>query len=127
LDYLREASLEALTAQHLARRDNGNPSCRIQVSRIAPGHSSPAGFHIHEVDQYYYILTGELKVEIAREIYKEGEEIVADIYTAKPNTLIIFPKGVPHRNWNDTAEPVYHIGLLVPEPAVGTIESITIA
>ncbi len=127
MDYLRQATFdEAVRTQYLAKRDSDNPSCRIQVSRIAPGHSSPSGFHIHEVDQYYYILSGELKLEIARGLYTEGEEIVSDIYTATPNTLVLFPRGVPHRNWNEGSEPVVHIGLLVPEPAVGTIESITI-
>ena len=37
-------------------------------------------------------------------------------YRAGPNTLVILPAGMPHRNWNATSEPEYHINLRLPEP-----------
>ena len=129
MDYIRPASLEALKSQPLARRENGAMASRIGVSRIAPGGTSPAGFHMHDVDQYYYILTGTLKVEIAKETFEEasGKNIVTDEYVVEPNSLIFFPARVPHRNWNEGPDAVYHISILAPEPEPGTLESIPVS
>jgi len=60
---------------------------------------------VHRVDQVYFIMQGEMTLQIGFEEYKAG-----------PNTLVILPAGMPHRNWNATSEPEYHINLRLPEP-----------
>ena len=43
--------------------------------------------------QVFYILSGTMSLQI------EGTE-----YQAGPGTLVFFPAGVPHRNWNAGSE-----------------------
>ena len=60
-------------------------------------------FHIHTSDQFYYILQGEMNLELA------GRH-----YTAGPNSLVWIPAGAPHRNWNTGTEDDIHFELIVP-------------
>ena len=69
------------------------------------GEGSPAGLHTHRVDQVFYVLSGTMSLEI------EGTE-----YKAGPGTLVFFPAGVPHRNWNAGSEPTVHLAINVPQP-----------
>jgi mannose-6-phosphate isomerase-like protein (cupin superfamily) len=61
--------------------------------------------HVHDVDQHFFVLSGSMSLEI------EGEQSRAD-----PGTLVVFPAGVPHRNWNDGPEPTVHIAFNPPLP-----------
>jgi mannose-6-phosphate isomerase-like protein (cupin superfamily) len=61
--------------------------------------------HTHTVDQIFYILRGMMSIEI------EGKQ-----YDCGPGSLVIFPAGVPHRNWNDTGEPTVHLVFNTPLP-----------
>jgi mannose-6-phosphate isomerase-like protein (cupin superfamily) len=61
--------------------------------------------HTHVVDQLFYILSGTMNLEIA------GKE-----YVAGPGTLVVFPAGVPHRNWNGGNEPTIHLAFNSPLP-----------
>jgi len=36
-------------------------------------------------------------------------EIDGQAYEAGAGTLILFPEGVPHRNWNGGSEPTVHL------------------
>ena len=58
------------------------------------GGGSPAGMHTHVVDQIFYIVSGTMSLDIEGKPYEGG-----------PGTLVVFPAGVPHRNWNGGAEP----------------------
>ena len=61
--------------------------------------------HTHVVDQIFYILSGTMNLEIDSTAYEAG-----------PGTLVVFPAGVPHRNWNGSTEPTVHLAFNVPMP-----------
>jgi mannose-6-phosphate isomerase-like protein (cupin superfamily) len=61
--------------------------------------------HIHAVDQIFYILSGTMSIEI------ESKQ-----YDCSPGSLIIFPAGVRHRNWNGSSEPTVHLAFQTPLP-----------
>jgi quercetin dioxygenase-like cupin family protein len=111
MQYVRPVDFAALNAtsdraaQTLLGDDPGATTCAIQCIKTPAGGGSPAGLHTHAVDQAFYILSGTMGIEI------EGQE-----YTAGPGTLVIFPKGVPHRNWNASAEPTVHLAINTPVP-----------
>jgi quercetin dioxygenase-like cupin family protein len=91
----------------LRGRQSGSSHCRFMVARIPPGGSSPE-LHVHRFDQFYYVLTGTMRLQIGLEEYSAG-----------PNTLVVLPAGVPHRNWNEGSEEETHVSLQVPENREG--------
>ena len=98
---------DAFSSLIIADRASGSNNCRINLVRVPPGKGGP-GMHIHTFDQFYYVISGTMKLQIGmRE------------YTAGPNTYVVLPAGVPHRNWNEGNEPETHIAVLVPEPPPG--------
>lgn len=84
-----------------------SPKAHIRVAEVSPGKSGP-GMHIHEFDQYFYVLEGTLDVEVA--LQKRRVEA---------GMLVVLPAGVPHRQYNsgDTAER--HIAINTPGPEAG--------
>jgi mannose-6-phosphate isomerase-like protein (cupin superfamily) len=86
----------------LADRTTGSRSCRISVAQVPPGKGTP--LHLHTFDQFYFILSGTMRLQIGLEEY-----------TAGPNTYVLLPAGIPHRNWNDGAEMERHLNIQVPE------------
>ncbi len=111
MQYLRTVDFAALNAtpdrvaQDLLGHADGTTTCQVQCIKTPPGGGSPAGVHTHAVDQAFYILSGTMGIEI------EGTE-----YSAGPGTLVVFPAGVPHRNWNAGAEPTVHLTINTPTP-----------
>jgi mannose-6-phosphate isomerase-like protein (cupin superfamily) len=111
VDYVRNvdfAALEASAQRHtqaLLDRGMGATSVSINCIKTPAGEGSPAGLHVHDVDQVFYVLGGVMNLEI------EGKE-----YEAGPGTMIYFPAGVPHRNWNAGKEPTVHLAIQVPSP-----------
>jgi len=102
------ATIDASTkryTQSLLDRDSGAETTSINCIKTPAGEGSPAGLHTHRVDQVFYILSGTMSLEI------EGTE-----YEAGPGTLVYFPAGVPHRNWNAGSEPTVHLAIQVPQP-----------
>lgn len=91
--------------QTLFDQTSGAKSCTIQCIKTPAGGGSPAGLHTHQVDQIFYVLKGTMSIEI------EGKE-----YEAGPGTLVIFPAGVPHRNWNGSSGPTLHLAFNTPMP-----------
>jgi mannose-6-phosphate isomerase-like protein (cupin superfamily) len=87
----------------MADRTSGSLNCRLNLVRVAPGAGGP-GLHVHTFDQFYYVISGSMQLQIGRERYAAG-----------PNTYVVLPAGVPHRNWNEGPEPEVHIAILVPE------------
>ena len=112
-NYVRSIDGAALAAarpderfsQWLLDHDSGGKHCSINWIRTPPGGGSPAGNHTHVVDQIFYILSGTMSVEI------EGKQ-----YDVPPGSLVIFPAGVPHRNWNGGSEPTVHLAVNAPLP-----------
>jgi quercetin dioxygenase-like cupin family protein len=104
--YVRQVdwtSLEAVAGrveQDLVDAAAGLRDCNIRCIKTPPAGGSPAGRHTHPVDQIFYILKGIMTIEI------EGER-----FEAGPGALVVFPAGVPHRNWNGGTEPTVHIAI----------------
>ena len=91
--------------QTLFNHSAGAGGCKVQCIKTPAGGGSPAGLHIHDVDQIFYIVRGTMSIEI------EGQQ-----HDCPPGTLIVFPAGVPHRNWNGGAEPIVHLAFNTPMP-----------
>jgi mannose-6-phosphate isomerase-like protein (cupin superfamily) len=111
-DYVRHIDTskfnpDAFTSIIMADRSSGSNNCRLNLVRVPPGRGGPA-LHIHTFDQFYYVIDGEMKLQIGQEKF-----------TAGPNTYVILPHGVPHANWNEGSVPETHIAVLVPEPFPG--------
>jgi mannose-6-phosphate isomerase-like protein (cupin superfamily) len=113
VEFVRKVDEAALAAadptgrfsQWLFDGDSGATTCSINWIRTPAGGGSPAGLHTHVVDQLFYILSGTMSIEV------EGVE-----YQAPPGSLVVFPIGVPHRNWNAGTEPTVHLAINVPLP-----------
>jgi mannose-6-phosphate isomerase-like protein (cupin superfamily) len=95
---------ERLT-QILFDHTSGAKTCSINCIKTPVGGGSPAGMHVHDVDQIFYILRGTMSIEI------EGKH-----YDCSPGSLIVFPAGVRHRNWNGSSEPTVHLAFQTPLP-----------
>jgi quercetin dioxygenase-like cupin family protein len=114
MDYLRKVDFARLAAgsdrvaQSLLDRDSGASTCSVNCIKTPPGEGSPAGMHTHAVDQLFYVLSGTMNLEIAGRSYVAG-----------PGTLVVFPAGVAHRNWNGGAEATIHLAINTPLPEAG--------
>lgn len=100
-------ALQGFSLQKLLQRTDGSEHVALYVGVVEPGGAGP-DTHIHRFDQFYYVLEGELSIEVALQRS-----------TARPHDLVVLPAGVPHRQWNEGPEPERHITLIVPEPAAG--------
>jgi len=113
MQYVRKVDFEAIqksgaderVTQKLFDHTSGAANCTVQCIKTPAGGGSPAGMHTHDVDQIFYILSGTMRIEIQ-----------GDIYDCGPGTLIVFPAGVPHRNWNDSGAPTVHLAFNTPLP-----------
>ena len=111
MQYVRNVDFAALDAstkrytQSLLDAEMGATKATINCIKTPAGEGSPAGLHTHVVDQVFYVLSGTMSLEI------EGKQ-----YQAGPGTLVFFPAGVPHRNWNAGSEPTVHLAINVPAP-----------
>ncbi|HLH66192.1 MAG TPA: cupin domain-containing protein [Solirubrobacteraceae bacterium] len=79
-------------------------SCRVIASNVAAGAAAPP-IHIHPVDQLYYVIEGEMQVQLGSERF-----------TAGPDTLVYIPAGTPHHNWNEGSIDEFHFEVLAPGP-----------
>jgi quercetin dioxygenase-like cupin family protein len=91
--------------QRLIEAGNGTGSCTISWIRTPAGGGSPEGLHVHPVDQIFYILDGTMTIEIQGERQGVGA-----------GSIVLFPAGVPHRNWNDGTDPTIHLAINAPAP-----------
>ena len=108
MDYLKVVDPEAFvrgsfSRQVLAGIETGVSSVRIFAAVVPAGTAGPA-LHQHRYDQFYFVLQGQLSVEI------DGQTLVA-----KPNTLVSLPRGVPHRQWNDGPDDEMQLAIESPE------------
>ena len=80
----------------------GSSHLGVRIDLLAPGNSGPA-LHVHDVDQFYFVLDGALTVQAG---LRTSE--------AEPKSLVAIPAGVPHRRWNAGSTPVRHLSILSP-------------
>ena len=102
---IEKSGVDERLTQSLLDHASGAKNCSINCIKTPPGGGSPGGLHIHAVDQIFYILSGTMSIEIEDKRYDCG-----------PGSLIVFPVGVPHCNWNDTREPTVHLAFNTPLP-----------
>ncbi len=113
MEYVRKVDFAAIensgpderVTQRLFDHQSGAKTCTINYIKTPAGGGSPAGMHTHAGDQIFYVLSGTMSIEI------EGKQ-----YDCGPGSLIIFPAGVPHRNWNGGTEPTVHLAFNTPLP-----------
>ena len=113
MEYVRKVDFAAIDksgvherlTQNLFDHTSGAKNCTIQCIKTPAGGGSPAGLHVHDVDQIFYILRGTMSIEI------EGKQ-----YDCSPGSLIVFPAGVRHRNWNGSGQPIVHLAFNTPMP-----------
>ncbi len=123
MEYVRMVDFAAIdksgaderVTQHLFDHTSGAKNCTINCIKTPVGGGSPAGLHVHAVDQVFYILKGTMSIEV------EGRQ-----YECGPGSLIVFPTGVPHRNWNGSDAPVVHLAFNtpLPDPSVPFAQSV---
>jgi len=120
VEYVRQVDFAQLAAsgeravQALLDNDSGATSCSVNCVKTPPGEGSPAGMHTHVVDQLFYILSGTMNLEIAGQSHVAG-----------PGTLVVFPAGVPHRNWNGGNGDTIHLAINTPLPDKPFARSVT--
>jgi quercetin dioxygenase-like cupin family protein len=95
-------------SQFIADSRSGVVSCLLICTRVPPSKGTSAGLHVHVADQFYYILRGQMQVQIG-----------SAQYTADPGSLVFIPAGAPHWNWNQGNEDEVHVELIVPAPSHG--------
>lgn len=99
----------------LADQSSGSRHVQIFYAEVQPQMEMPTT-HIHEFDQYYFVLEGELTVEVALQKH-----------TAGPETLVVLPAGVPHRQYNAGGAVEKHLTILVPPPSPSACLSIGVS
>lgn len=84
---------------------SGGTNCMVRYVATPPRGGSPAGLHVHDFEQLFYVLSGTMSIEI------DG-----DRFEAGPGSLVLFPQGVPHRNWNEGSSETIHLAINSPLP-----------
>jgi mannose-6-phosphate isomerase-like protein (cupin superfamily) len=72
MEYVRTVDFAAIDAsgsderlsQALFDHKSGAKTCTINCIKTPVGGGSPAGMHVHDVDQIFYILRGTMSIEI---------------------------------------------------------------
>ncbi len=110
MDYVRRIDFDHLEVegrqrQSLLDAQSGATTCAISCIKTPPGEGSPEGLHTHWFDQIFYVMRGTMSIEVEHNTYEAG-----------PGTLVIFPAGVAHRNWNEGTEPTIHLNIATPLP-----------
>src|SRR5258708_36831080 len=105
------AALRASAERHTQRlldRASGGRTCQVSCIKTPPRSGSPEGLHTHDVDQLFYVLEGTMSIEVEGRTSEAG-----------PGSLIVFPAGVPPRNWNAGQGATGHPSLPAPVPERG--------
>jgi quercetin dioxygenase-like cupin family protein len=114
MEFVRTVDFDALLGsdarivQALVDATTGAKHCAVSCVKTPAGQGSPEGLHTHRVDQLFYVLRGTMMVAIEGTVQQAG-----------PGTLVIFPAGVPHRNWNEGPEATVHLSIVAPVPEEG--------
>lgn len=107
--FVKEADPSRLTGQDfgldwLVNRDGGAEHAAVYLAEVPPGKEGPP-LHVHEFDQFYFVLQGTLSVEIGLQRHE-----------VPPGHLVVLPAQVPHRQWNERDETEQHLTVIAPEP-----------
>ena len=104
-DFAASGNGNGMSVSYLANRESGSVQASVYLAEMAPAAQGPP-LHVHEFDQFYFVIEGALEVQIG-----------FDTQVVGPNSLVILPAGVPHKQRNASdAEIERHFTILVPEP-----------
>jgi quercetin dioxygenase-like cupin family protein len=103
---LQPTHVPGFDVRTIVNRKVGSEHIFINAAVVQPGPGP--GWHIHEFDQFYYVMEGVLTVEIANKRYE-----------VQPHQFMVIPAGVPHRNWNNGKIPERHLAIIQPQPPEG--------
>jgi mannose-6-phosphate isomerase-like protein (cupin superfamily) len=79
----------------------------VNYAEIDAGRKGP-DWHVHEFDQYYFGLDGEMTVDVGLQHHVVGT-----------GALVVLPAGVPHRSYNAGTTMQAHLVVLAPAPVAG--------
>ena len=96
---------EVRMSMNVIDASSGTEQSAIHYVRTPAGSGSPAGLHSHPWEQTFYVLEGVMTVEI------EGEPEPFDLH---PGDVVVFPRGVNHRNWNRGDVETRHLAFNTP-------------
>jgi mannose-6-phosphate isomerase-like protein (cupin superfamily) len=107
--FVQEADPAKLTGRDfgldwLVNRARGATHAAVYLAEVPPGKAGPP-LHVHQFDQFYFVLQGTLSVMIGTQRYD-----------VPPGHLAVLPTQVPHRQWNEQDETELHLTIIVPEP-----------
>jgi quercetin dioxygenase-like cupin family protein len=100
-------ALPGTWVQSLAGRESGSQNALMHYVEVWPGHAGPDTY-IHEFDQYYLVLQGQLTVEVALQPH-----VVA------AGSLVVVPAGVPYRHHNNGHGTERHLAVISAQPEPG--------
>lgn len=101
--------LPGFKTMSLADPSSGCDTAVILYAEVGPKNGGP-DVHIHEFDQYYFVLEGELTIEVALQKY-----------VVTRNKLVVLPAGVPHRQYNEGDVAEKHLTINTPAPEPGRL------
>lgn len=116
MEYVRKIDFDKLNADGAARpmqwlldRQSGAEQCAVLCIKTPPGAGSESGLHTHPFEQVFYLVSGSMDAEIG------GKH-----YHADAGSILVFPRGMPHRNWNAGDVSSIHLSFMMPlaEPGV---------
>jgi quercetin dioxygenase-like cupin family protein len=110
VDFAKLAALapDERFSDKLLSRESGAENVTVSYIRTPAGGGSPEGLHTHKVEQVFYILEGTMTIEV------EGER-----FQAGPGSLVVFPAGVPHQNFNESDSETIHLNIVAPAAPEG--------
>lgn len=103
----RSAAVETGYPGYSAQFVSSQESTLIIGSWIASGGCGPS-LHYHDSDQSYFLVRGEMTVQLGTEIHQ-----------VTAGSFVHIPAGLAHRNWNDSDAEEFHFELIVPTPRPG--------
>ncbi|BCF83293.1 hypothetical protein RQCS_28380 [Rhodococcus qingshengii] len=98
--------------------DTGFPNYRAQflsslesslfIHSVIGENGCGPGLHYHHSDQLYFLLEGQMNLQLGEDVTVIGAD-----------TLVFIPAGLPHRNWNDGPGRERHFEMIIPRPGPG--------
>jgi quercetin dioxygenase-like cupin family protein len=109
MGYLREVNFDEYDLHQY-----GAQFLYVGESAVVIGSNVPAGAaappqHVHPIDQLYYVVTGEMQLQLGSERHVVGAD-----------TLVYIPAGTAHHNWNEADTDEFHFEVLAPTPPRNT-------
>lgn len=105
---VRASAPDERFVQRLLDRASGATHASVTMIKTPAGGGSPEGLHVHDFEQIFYLVEGVMDIEV--------DGITS---RAAAGSLVVFPPGVPHRNWNSSDSPTVHLAIAAPAPAAG--------